>query len=70
MSLRIHPENNHPLDLPALTGVSIAGQAQILVGQTTGFTGPSRAGVKETTDGAMLYIEAVNARGDINGQKN
>lgn len=43
--------------------------AQILIGQTAGFTGPVGAGVKETTDGAKLYIEAINARGGVNGQK-
>jgi branched-chain amino acid transport system substrate-binding protein len=46
-----------------------AAQAQILIGQTAGFTGPVAAGVKETTDGARLYIDAVNARGGVNGQK-
>lgn len=44
-------------------------QAQILVGQTAGFTGQVAAGVRETTDGALLYLDAVNARGGINGQK-
>lgn len=44
-------------------------QAQILVGQTAGFTGPVGAGVKETTEGAKLYIESVNKKGGINGQK-
>ncbi|MDP3273215.1 ABC transporter substrate-binding protein, partial [Limnobacter sp.] len=34
-----------------------------------GFTGPVGAGVKETTDGAKLYIDAVNAKGGVNGQK-
>jgi branched-chain amino acid transport system substrate-binding protein len=43
--------------------------AQILVGQTAGFTGPVGAGVKETTDGAKLYLDAVNKKGGINGQK-
>ena len=43
--------------------------AQILIGQTAGFTGPVAAGVKETTDGAKLYLDAVNARGGVNGQK-
>lgn len=43
--------------------------AQILIGQTAGFSGPVAAGVKETTDGAKLYIDAVNARGGIGGQK-
>lgn len=43
--------------------------AQILVGQTAGFTGAVAAGVKETSDGAKLYINAVNAKGGVNGQK-
>lgn len=48
---------------------SAAAQAQILIGQTAGFSGPVAAGVKETTDGARLYIDAVNARGGVAGQK-
>ncbi|HSV54837.1 MAG TPA: ABC transporter substrate-binding protein [Burkholderiaceae bacterium] len=44
-------------------------QAQIVVGQTAGFTGPVGAGVKETTDGAKLYIESINRKGGVNGQK-
>ncbi|MEO6016991.1 MAG: ABC transporter substrate-binding protein, partial [Polaromonas sp.] len=43
--------------------------AQILIGQTAGFSGPVGAGVKETTDGARLYIDATNAKGGVNGQK-
>ena len=46
-----------------------AGHAQILIGQTAGFSGQVAAGVKETTDGALLYIDAVNAKGGVNGQK-
>ena len=52
-----------------LASVSHASQAQILIGQTAGFTGPVGAGVKETTDGAKLYIDAINAKGGVNGQK-
>jgi ABC-type branched-subunit amino acid transport system substrate-binding protein len=52
-----------------LAAVSHASQAQILIGQTAGFTGPVGAGVKETTDGAKLYIDATNAKGGVNGQK-
>jgi branched-chain amino acid transport system substrate-binding protein len=44
-------------------------QAQILVGQTAGFTGAVAAGVKETSDGAKLYIDSINAKGGVNGQK-
>ena len=43
--------------------------AQILIGQTAGFSGPVAAGVKEATDGAKLWINAINARGGVNGQK-
>lgn len=43
--------------------------AQIVVGQTAGFTGAVAATVKEATEGAKLYIDSVNARGGVNGQK-
>jgi ABC-type branched-subunit amino acid transport system substrate-binding protein len=43
--------------------------AQIRVGQTTGFTGVSAAAVKETSAGAALWLDAVNAKGGVNGQK-
>jgi len=48
--------------------MSHASQAQILIGQTAGFTGPVSAGVKETLDGAKLYLDAVNAKGGVGGQ--
>jgi branched-chain amino acid transport system substrate-binding protein len=53
----------------AMVALSHASQAQILIGQTAGFTGPVGAGVKETTDGAKLYIDTINAKGGVNGQK-
>jgi ABC-type branched-subunit amino acid transport system substrate-binding protein len=43
--------------------------AQIKVGQPSGFTGSVAAGVKENTEGAQLYLDAVNQRGGVNGQK-
>jgi branched-chain amino acid transport system substrate-binding protein len=43
-------------------------KAQLLIGQTAGFTGPVAAGVKETVEGARLYFDAVNAAGGIHGQ--
>lgn len=43
--------------------------AQILIGQTSSFTGPVASGVKEGTDGAKLYIDTINDRGGVNGQK-
>lgn len=53
----------------AMAALSHASQAQLLIGQTAGFTGPVGAGVKETSEGAKLYIDAINAKGGINGQK-
>ena len=43
--------------------------AQLRIGQTAGFTGPVGAGVQETTQGAQLYFDAVNAKGGVHGQK-
>ncbi len=44
-------------------------QAQILIGQTTGVTGAVAAAVEETNAGAKLYIDAINAKGGIGGEK-
>ncbi len=52
-----------------VAGLGHASHAQILIGQTAGFTGTVGAGVKETTDGAMLYLNSVNAKGGVGGQK-
>ena len=54
--------------LATALGGSLA-NAQILIGQTAGFTGAVASSVKEATDGAKLHFDAVNARGGINGQK-
>lgn len=43
--------------------------AQIKVGMPSGLTGSVSAGVKENLAGARLYLDAVNARGGVNGQK-
>lgn len=43
--------------------------AQVVIGQTSGFTGSVATGVKENTDGAKLYFDAVNERGGVHGQK-
>lgn len=53
----------------ALAAMCSASQAQILIGQTAGITGSVSAGVKETIDGAKIYIDAVNVKGGVNGQK-
>lgn len=52
-----------------LASLAWSAQAQILVGQTAGFTGPVASGVKEAAEGAKLYLDAVNAKGGVNGQK-
>jgi ABC-type branched-subunit amino acid transport system substrate-binding protein len=57
------------LSAATLASLTCATQAQILVGQTTGITGPVAAGVKETVEGARLYIDSVNAKGGIRGEK-
>lgn len=49
--------------------LSQVSQAQILIGQTAGFTGAVAAGVNETTLGAKLYLDAINTQGGIGGQK-
>jgi branched-chain amino acid transport system substrate-binding protein len=43
--------------------------AQLLIGQTAGYTGIVAPGVQETADGARLYIDAVNAKGGVLGQQ-
>jgi branched-chain amino acid transport system substrate-binding protein len=43
--------------------------AQIKIGQTSSFTGPVAAGVKEGTDGAKLYLTPSTPSGGVNGQK-
>lgn len=48
---------------------SSAASAEIYVGQTSGFTGPAAIPVKELTEGARLYLDAVNAAGGVHGQK-
>jgi branched-chain amino acid transport system substrate-binding protein len=55
--------------ITVLAVLNHASHAQILIGQTAGFTGAVGAGVKETTEGAKLYLDAINAKGGIMGQK-
>src|SRR3954451_19237540 len=43
--------------------------ADILIGQTVGVTGAVAATVKESMQGAQLYIDRVNAQGGIKGEK-
>lgn len=44
-------------------------QAQILIGQTVGVTGSAAATVQEASQGASLYLDHVNAKGGVGGQK-
>ncbi|MFN9471278.1 ABC transporter substrate-binding protein [Acidovorax sp.] len=55
----------------ALVLLAIGGavQAQILIGQTVGVTGSAAATVQESMKGASLYIDHINARGGVGGQK-
>ena len=53
----------------SLASCGLASQAQILIGQTVGVTGPVAATVKEAVEGAQLYIDSVNAKGGIRGEK-
>ncbi|WP_371133267.1 ABC transporter substrate-binding protein [Hydrogenophaga sp.] len=55
--------------LAALTTLAMPAWAQLRIGQPSGFTGSVAAGVKENTEGARLYLDAVNARGGVNGQQ-
>jgi branched-chain amino acid transport system substrate-binding protein len=42
---------------------------RILIGQTAGHSGVVAGGVKETTDGAKLYLDWVNRNGGIHGRR-
>lgn len=52
-----------------MVGGLVQAQNVITVGQTAGFSGAVAAGVQETTQGAKLYLDAMNAKGGVNGQK-
>lgn len=43
--------------------------AQIKIGQTAAFSGPTSASVQDSTEGARLYFDTVNAQGGIKGQR-
>lgn len=60
--------------IPLVAGLVLLGaqgiaHAQLLIGQTVGVTGAVAATVKESMLGANLYIDAVNAKGGVNGEK-
>ncbi|GAA4353132.1 ABC transporter substrate-binding protein [Variovorax defluvii] len=53
-----------------LTALTAGGAwGEILVGQTTGVTGPAAVPVNENIIGAQLAIDAINAQGGIHGEK-
>eukprot|EP01030_Chromulinospumella_sphaerica_P012934 gene12934-12719_t len=51
------------------TSACLSASAQLKIGQTVGVTGAVAATVKEASLGAQLYIDAVNAKGGIGGEK-
>lgn len=48
---------------------SFAASAQIVIGQTTGLSGPAAAGASENVAGARLWIDHVNATGGVGGKR-
>ncbi|KRD26551.1 amino acid ABC transporter substrate-binding protein [Acidovorax sp. Root267] len=56
----------------AAIGVAVlcsTGQAQILIGQSVGLTGSAAATVAESMQGVALYLDHINAKGGVAGQK-
>lgn len=53
----------------ALMAFAVSAGAQIVIGQTAGFSGAVASGVEETTRGAKLWIDHINATGGIAGQQ-
>ncbi len=52
-----------------MAGASWAAFGQIKIGQTVGVTGAVAATVKEASMGAQFYIDTINAKGGIGGEK-
>ncbi|WOB05901.1 ABC transporter substrate-binding protein [Piscinibacter gummiphilus] len=48
---------------------ALAARADIVIGQTSGFTGQVKGSVEELSLGAKLYLDFVNAGGGVNGQR-
>ena len=53
----------------ALALTASAAFAQLRIGQTVGVTGAVAATVKESMQGAQLYLDHVNAKGGVGGEK-
>lgn len=54
---------------PALLVCALAARADIVIGQTSGFTGQVKGSVEELSLGASLYLDAINKAGGVNGQR-
>jgi len=52
-----------------LASSCLCANAQLKIGQTVGVTGAVAATVKEASLGAQLYLDAVNAKGGVGGEK-
>lgn len=60
----------HLLALFALLAtLTLPSRADILIGQITGLTGPIAASSKESLAGAKLYLDAINSKGGVHGEK-
>ncbi len=55
--------------LLATAGMLGTAKAELLIGQTAGFTGAAAGSVKEVTAGASMYFDTVNAEGGVHGEK-
>ena len=53
----------------ALANLPLIGNAEILIGQITGVTGPIAASSKEALAGTHLYLNGINAKGGLFGEK-
>lgn len=49
--------------------LSVSANAQIRIGQPSGFTGSVASGVKENTVGAKLFLDSINRQGGVLGQQ-
>lgn len=57
------------LSAVAMALLGSAAQAQIKIGQTADFSGPSALIAQHNRDGAKLYFDQINATGGVGGQK-
>lgn len=60
--------------VPALVALAVTAtpwntHAQLFIGQSTGLTGPIAAASKEALAGIHLYLDSINAKGGVHGEK-